>query len=98
MVEVSNVAALPAGASSSGAEAKTAASRLLNAKRVVLEMGAKHPTARCPSRTRVYTRLLEVSADEKHQKGLAALPYGVIVMDALDSTRRPSRSVDRDAR
>jgi hypothetical protein len=28
--------------------------------------------------------LLEVSADEKHQKGLAARPYGVIVMDALD--------------
>mgnify|MGYP000885902239 CR=1 FL=1 len=83
MVEVSNVAALPARPSS-GADAKTAASRPPNAKRVARRRGRSIRPPEASIAYTVYTRLLEVSADEKHQKGLAARPYGVIVMDALD--------------
>lgn len=83
VVEVSNVAALPARQSSGGA-VKTAASRPPNAKRVTRRRGRSIRPPEASIAYAVYTRLLEVSADEKHQKGLAARPYGVIVMDALD--------------
>jgi hypothetical protein len=83
IVDVGNVAALPARHSSS-TEVNPAASRPPRAKRVTRRRGRSIRPPEASIAYAVYTRLLEVSADEKHQKGLAARPYGVIVMDALD--------------
>lgn len=82
-VEVSNVAPLPAR-QSPGADVKPAAGRPPHAKRLPRRRGRSIRPPEASIAYAVYVRLLEVSADEKHQKGLAARPYGVIVMDALD--------------
>jgi len=80
-VAKSNVASLPPRQATSGTSAKPLAA---GAKRVARSRRRSIRPPEASIAYSVYTRLLEVSADEKHQKGLAARPYGVIVMDALD--------------
>ncbi len=105
-VELANVAALSPRPVAPGGDRKADAGRRPAAKRVVRRRGRGLRPPEASIAYSVYTRLLEVSADEKHKKGLAARPYGVIVMDALDRhasalekhwTEMPAESVTSDS-
>lgn len=83
-VELANVAALSPRPPGPGGDREADAGRKPAAKQVARRRGRGIRPPEASIAYAVYTRLLAVSADEKHQKGLAARPYGVIVMDALD--------------
>lgn len=83
-VEKSNVATLSSRQAISGGRAMPATTRPPSTKRVSRRRGRSIRPPEASIAYAVYTRLLEVSAEEKHRNGLAARPCGVIVMDALD--------------